>query len=91
MPTPLTSISGIGPAMAEMLARAGIPDAETLRDWAVKGTSRRPFSCEARRMDGRILDVFGQEMPDNGFVISFTDVTAEREAARALRRLLGNP
>lgn len=32
MPTPLTSISGIGPAMAEMLARAGIPDAETLRE-----------------------------------------------------------
>ena len=62
-------------------------DAEPLRDWAAKGTSRRPFSCEARRLDGRILDVFGQEMPDNGFVISFTDVTAEREAARALREV----
>ncbi|MFV1876832.1 TfoX/Sxy family protein [Nioella sp.] len=31
MPTPLTDIRNIGPAMAEDLQRAGIPDAETLR------------------------------------------------------------
>ncbi|WP_306046972.1 TfoX/Sxy family protein [Nioella sp. MMSF_3534] len=31
MPTPLTEIRNIGPAMAEDLKRAGIPDAESLR------------------------------------------------------------
>ena len=31
MATPLTSINGIGPATAEGFARAGIPNAETLR------------------------------------------------------------
>ncbi|TBX28174.1 TfoX/Sxy family protein [Nioella sediminis] len=31
MPTPLTDIRNIGPAMAEDLKRAGIPDAESLR------------------------------------------------------------
>lgn len=31
MPTPLTDIRNIGPAMAGDLQRAGIPDAETLR------------------------------------------------------------
>ena len=30
------------------------------------------------------LDAFAEEMPDKGFVISFTDVTTEREASRAL-------
>jgi len=32
MPTPLTEIRNIGPAMAEMLQRAGIDSAETLRE-----------------------------------------------------------
>ena len=32
MPTPLTDINGIGPATAEGFQRAGIPDAETLRE-----------------------------------------------------------
>ncbi|MFS4580392.1 PAS-domain containing protein [Phaeobacter sp. C3_T13_0] len=32
----------------------------------------------------RVLTVFMQDMPDGGFVISFTDVTAERQAARAM-------
>lgn len=32
MPTPLTEIRNIGPAMAEELQRAGIPDAEALRN-----------------------------------------------------------
>jgi two-component system, sensor histidine kinase len=31
-----------------------------------------------------IMDVFAQAMPDGGFVMSFTDVTAERAAIEAL-------
>lgn len=57
----------------------------SLLGWAYRPQRRRPFACEAIRNDGRILDLFAQEMPDRGFVISFTDVTAEREAAQALR------
>ncbi|WP_299831886.1 PAS-domain containing protein [uncultured Roseobacter sp.] len=59
-------------------------DAERLRSWANRANGRPPIAFEIRREDGRIYSVFAQEMPDHGFVISFTDVTAEREAARAL-------
>ncbi len=45
---------------------------------------RQPLSFEVRRGEGLILDVFAQEMPDRGFVMSFTDVTAERAAIDAL-------
>ncbi|MFQ6553008.1 PAS-domain containing protein [Aestuariibius insulae] len=58
--------------------------AETLRSWAGRGSGRRPIAFEVRRAPDRILSVFAQEMPDGGFVISFTDVTAERQAAQAL-------
>ena len=39
-----------------------------------------------RRGQGVILAVFAQEMPESGFVISFSDVTAERSAIDALSR-----
>ncbi|URF50143.1 PAS-domain containing protein [Dinoroseobacter shibae] len=52
--------------------------------WVMRKTNRKPISFEVKRRDGMILDVFAQEMPDKGFVISFTDVTAEREATRTL-------
>lgn len=51
----------------------------------VRSTGRREaLSLEVRHLDRTHLDVFGQEMPDKGFVISFSDVTAEREAIGAL-------
>ncbi|MFN3954236.1 MAG: PAS-domain containing protein [Pararhodobacter sp.] len=40
----------------------------------------------AARGGGVVLDAFAQEMPDRGFVISFTDVSAERRAIFALSR-----
>lgn len=55
--------------------------------WAEKRTGRRPLTFEVDHGKDRVLSVFAQEMPDRGFVISFTDVTAEREAARALREM----
>ncbi len=58
--------------------------ADTLRSWAGRGSGRSPLAFEVRRAPDRILSVFAQEMPDGGFVISFTDVTAERQAAQAL-------
>lgn len=56
----------------------------TLTDWSNHGGGRLPLSLEAKHRSGTHLDLFGQEMPDGGFVISFTDVTAEREAIAAL-------
>ncbi len=51
--------------------------------WAHGAGRRQPISFELRR-EGQILAVFGQEMPDTGFVLSFTDVTSERAAIEAM-------
>ncbi|TDT77365.1 signal transduction histidine kinase [Litoreibacter halocynthiae] len=59
-------------------------DAEHLSKWANHSIRRRPMAFEVSRGGTQIFNVFAQEMPDGGFVISFTDVTAERETARAL-------
>ncbi|MEM6938776.1 MAG: PAS-domain containing protein [Pseudomonadota bacterium] len=58
-----------------------------LENWAQAQMNRRPLRFEVTRTDGAILDIFAQEMPDNGFVISFTDVTQERHTAKAIRDL----
>ncbi len=75
-----------GPLLARLQSGITFIDgfsAAGLRAWAARRSARPPVSFEIRR--GRlILSVFAQEMPDKGFVISFTDVTAEREAARSL-------
>jgi len=55
-----------------------------ITDWVRAGSSREPLSLEVKYLGRTHLDVFGQEMPDKGFVISFSDVTAEREAISAL-------
>ncbi|GFE64213.1 hybrid sensor histidine kinase/response regulator [Litoreibacter roseus] len=59
-------------------------DMGRLRNWAANRSGRRPIAFEIRSGTESILSVFAQELPDKGFVISFTDVTSEREAARAL-------
>lgn len=56
-----------------------------LTGW-VTATSRPPLEFAVRRGEELILDVFAQGMPDGGFVLSFTDVTAERAALQALSR-----
>lgn len=58
---------------------------ERLVHWVTGGQSRPPLTLDLRTRDGAHLHIFGQEMPDRGFVISFTDVTAERAAAAALQ------
>jgi signal transduction histidine kinase len=57
---------------------------EAVLDWVLSSERRRPLRFEIRRGESQVLDVFAQEMPDRGFVISFTDVSIERAAARAL-------
>lgn len=67
--------------------RLTFPDPDTperLRSWVARTDPRPALSFEMRRGSRVTLDVFAQETPDRGFVISFTDVTAEREAIRAM-------
>lgn len=56
-----------------------------LVEWVGQGENRAALMLDLRTRDGLFLQVFGQEMPDGGFVISFSDVTAERNAAAALQ------
>jgi signal transduction histidine kinase/CheY-like chemotaxis protein len=57
-----------------------------LVSWVRHQSRRRPLRIELTGRDGTVLDVHCEEMPDRSFVISCTDVTREREAARALHR-----
>lgn len=54
------------------------------RDWIARRAGRDPMTFELRR-GVEVLHVHAQEMPDGGFVISFTDVSAERAAVAAIR------
>ncbi|MBP1804869.1 PAS-domain containing protein [Rubellimicrobium aerolatum] len=62
------------------------PDAtpEEVLAWVRQEGRRRPLRFELRRGESQWFDVFAEEMPDGGFVMSLTDVSAEREAAQAL-------
>jgi len=55
-----------------------------LRAWTM-ATPRPPLRFGLRRGSAE-LDAFAEGMPGGGFVISFTDVTAERRAIAALRQ-----
>lgn len=57
---------------------------ENLRAWANRKNGRKPIMFEVSKGSAQFFNVFAQEMPDKGLVISFTDVTAERAAARTL-------
>ncbi|MGK8234524.1 Signal transduction histidine kinase [Roseovarius sp. EC-HK134] len=52
--------------------------------WVGAQDRRAPLRFYMRSGTHKTLDVFARQMPDRGFVISFSDVTAERAAARAL-------
>lgn len=60
---------------------------EKLAEWASRRSGRRALNFEMRTASDRILQGFAQEMPDRGFVISFTDVTAERQSAKDLQEI----
>lgn len=60
--------------------------ADRLGTWVDGRGGRPPVTFELRRDPGLILDVFAQEMPDKGFLFSFTDVTAERRAVEDMAR-----
>lgn len=47
-----------------------------------------PHSFERVRRDGRVIKTVGGPMPGGGYVMSFTDITAEAQARDDLRRTL---
>ena len=62
-------------------------DNDMLVQWAMQKEGRSPIVFEVTGDNDQVLSVFAQEMPDRGFVISLTDVTAERAAGRALSEM----
>ncbi|MFC3175438.1 PAS-domain containing protein [Novosphingobium bradum] len=48
----------------------------------------QPHEFARHRRDGRVIKTVGGPMPGGGYVMSFTDVTAEAEARDALQRTL---
>jgi len=57
---------------------------EQLGEWVSLAKGRPPLALRLKSSDDRHHDVFAQETPEQGFVISFTDVTNERAAINAM-------
>lgn len=87
---PGLSLEALTDRLIERVPAAEAPRLGALRDWArqggPQGSARLALRFEITRDGDMTLDAFAQEMPDRGFVISFTDVTAERRALAALSR-----
>lgn len=69
---------------------ARFPDPERASEvlaWAKSPGQRDALSFEIEMGRDRILAAFAQDMPDRGFVISFTDVSAERAAVRSISQV----
>ncbi|MFD1344262.1 hybrid sensor histidine kinase/response regulator [Litorisediminicola beolgyonensis] len=64
-------------------------DMARFRAWAEAESTgpRGPIDFEIRQGPRQVLHVFGRGMPDNGFVLSVTDVTLERSAAERLAQI----
>ncbi len=72
--------------LADEISFQGQMTGKDLLAWAEAGRGRRPVTFLVERQGGLILTVFAQELPDGGFVLSLSDVTAERSALSALHR-----
>lgn len=70
------------------LFRLANPDAAPrIADWMQGRDGQEALSFELVQQGGGLtLDGFAQRLPDDGFVLSLTDVTAERDALRRLAR-----
>lgn len=63
------------------------PDADDIRTWAHAKMGRGGIEFELQMGTRRTLTVDAQDIPENGFVISVSDVTSERAAVRAIREV----
>jgi signal transduction histidine kinase/CheY-like chemotaxis protein len=79
-----TGFTGLASHLRTALMPEDAPAFARLAAWVNTRDGRPPLDLQFTTRNGIRLDAFGQEMPDRGFVVSFTDVTAEREARLAL-------
>lgn len=78
------SFGRLGELVADRNVVADPSRRNVLREWVAREGPRGALRFELERGREVRLDVFAQETPDRGFVMSFTDVTAERNAIRGL-------
>ena len=70
-------------ALRGLFGDQNIEDQVTRRlNWMRLGTAH---TSERQLPNGRVIELIGNPMPGGGFVMSFTDITAFREAERALK------
>lgn len=90
VPTPRLRRGLQFPALWRMIAQDFGFDGEMSRDrlaaWVETPLARQPLRFTMRSEDRRFIDASAQQMPDGGFVFSFTDITAERRAIHDLAR-----
>ncbi len=60
---------------------------EEVQAWVASTVKCAPLSFEISINNDRMLSAFAQQMPDRGFVISFTDITGERAAVAEIARI----
>ncbi|MHA3916539.1 PAS-domain containing protein [Halovulum sp. GXIMD14793] len=77
------SLNSIVDYLVGQSAFRSAPEADM--DWETGLRKRVPMTGELIRNDGAIMDVSFQQLPENGFIATFTDVTAEREVTHALK------
>jgi signal transduction histidine kinase/CheY-like chemotaxis protein len=77
--------------LSQRIAATGMIDAgeapRRIGLWVASTAPRPPLAVEIERRDGMILDAQCRETPEGGFVLSLTDVTAERRAASEINRV----
>ena len=73
--------------LSDRISTSGSFDFDDLHSWVGKKSGRAPITFELSTGARTTLSVFGQEMPDHGFVLSFSDVTIERETGRTLAHM----
>lgn len=78
------SFARVAEHLAQDFTMADPQDERRLGLWVSGHAAQHQLSFEIARGAGLVLDVFMQRLPDAGFVLSFTDVTREREATRTL-------
>ncbi|SFL35257.1 hybrid sensor histidine kinase/response regulator [Shimia haliotis] len=81
------SFNTIFDQLSRKVSFATAEDAAALPRWTARSGRRAPLSFEVEIGTDRTLAIFAQQMPDGGFVISFTDITAERAAMRAISQV----
>ncbi|MCB9929264.1 MAG: PAS-domain containing protein [Alphaproteobacteria bacterium] len=60
--------------------------ARTVRQWIRRRRPRPPLQVDLQYPGDTVVEAAFRAMPDQGFVITFSDVTADRRAGRALER-----